>query len=316
MHVVLCVDQRVLPGLHVAAYSLLDRVNKSTGGIVHFHLFSDDLSDLEVAFLKVTLERTGNAYTLERHRVNPARFAGFPLLNGSLTTYYRLLVPEILEVDRFLYVDADTLCDVDVTPLRTLDLGNFSVAWVPEAPLSIAIDRAVAQQLGNRDDAYYFNAGVMLVDVGAWRAQQNTERALRYLINNHTQFHDQSALNYILHNRARHLDAQYNCIANHRPSWMVLRRPYGQIGRLVHFLDYPKPWSFLGELVHPHYRLWRSVFDKTALSEFRSWHSIPSRKWAFSLRALRSYKKSLKDRVLFGIFRRGWVRRVKGMEPF
>ena len=313
-HVVFCADRRVIPGLHVAAYSLLDRLDAGST-VPCIHLFSDNITDADLALLETTLARTGKAYILDRRRIDTARFAAFPLLNGSVATYYRLLVAQELEVDRFLYVDADTLCDVDTSHLRTLDLGDSPVAWVPEAPLSGAVDRHVAEQLGNRADESYFNAGVMLVNVPAWLSQRVTEDALQYLGGNPARFWDQSALNFILHGRARHLDARFNCIANQRPNWEALRRPYGQIGRLVHFLDYPKPWDFLGEMVHPNHALWRSVLDRTALADFRSWHPTPARKWPLSATAARNYKRLLKDRLLFGGYRRGWLRWVKGMNP-
>ena len=312
-HVVFCVDRRALPGMHVAAFSLLERINANVTGIVQFHLFSDDLSDVETGCLEASLDRTGKAFELIRHRIDPARFAGFPPLNGSFATYYRLLVPQALEVERFLYVDADTLCDVDVAPLRAFDLGDAPLAWVPEAPLSGAVDRHVAGQLGNRHDEFYFNAGVMLVNVPAWRSQRVTEDAMRYLAGNPARFWDQSALNFILHRRARSLDSRYNCIANLRPHWSVLRRPYGRIGRLVHFLDYPKPWDFLGEIVHPQHALWRSVLARTALRDFRSWQPTPARRLPLNSTAASNYKKAFKDRLLFTAYRHGWLRRVKGM---
>ena len=312
LHVVFCADRRALPGLHVAAFSLLARISAKGVGI-HFHLFSDDLGDADAALLQATLDFTGKAYTFNRHQIDPARFAGFPLLNGSLATYYRLMVPQTLEVERFLYVDADTLCDVDVAPLQTLDLSDSPVAWVPEAPLARAVDRLVAEQLGNGEKDFYFNAGVILVNVPAWRSQKVTEEAVRYMGANPARFWDQSALNYVLHGRARILDSRFNCIANQRPHWTVLRQPYGQIGRLIHFLDYPKPWDFLGEIVHPQYALWRSVLEKTALRNFRSWHPTPARRLPLNAAAALNYKKALKDRLLFTAYRRGWLSRVKGM---
>ena len=186
-------------------------------------------------------------------------------MNGSWATYYRLAVPQILDVERFLYVDADTLCDVDVSVLNMFDMGNAPAGLVPEAPLAGAMDRFVAGQLGNSPVEPYFNAGVILVNVAEWRRQRVTERAMEYITAHRPPFHDQSALNIILHGIAKSLDERFNCIANMRKHWPALRNPYGQTGVLVHFLDYPKPWDFMGELLHPQYRLWRSVRDRTAM---------------------------------------------------
>jgi hypothetical protein len=98
-----------------------------------------------------------------------------------------------------------------------------------------------------------------------------------------------------------------------RKNWPVLRKPFGQMDRLVHFLDYPKPWDFLGEFVHPQYGQWRSILDKTAMKHFRSWHATPSRKFPKTRKAWTGYKKALKDRLLFASYSRGWISKVKGV---
>jgi lipopolysaccharide biosynthesis glycosyltransferase len=214
---------------------------------------------------------------------------------------------------RVTLLQQSTLCDVDVSELNTLNLGHAPAGLVPEAPLAGAADRVVAMQLGNSPVEPYFNAGVILVSVAEWRQQRVTERAMEYLTSHYANYWDQSALNVVLHGNAKSLDEHFNCIANMRKHWPALKQSYGQSGRLVHFLDYPKPWDFLGEFVHPQYRLWRSVLNKTAMKDFRSWHATPSRKFPKTSRAWTGYKKALKDRILFAGYRSGWFRNVKGM---
>jgi lipopolysaccharide biosynthesis glycosyltransferase len=312
MHIIFCVDRRVLPGLHVAAYSLLDRIHPSAGD-THFSIFSDALHESDMALFQRTLNAIGKPFDLELRRLNPLSFAGFPKLNGNLATYYRLLAPQIVEVDRFLYVDADTLCDVDVSELLSFDMKSVPAAWVPEAPLSRAVDRDVAEQLGNDETGSYFNAGVMLVNVYEWRRQKVTENAMEYIARYRPVFHDQSALNCVLYHNAHVLDAKFNCMSNMRKNWPVLKQPYGSIGRFVHFLDYPKPWDCGAEMVHPQYRLWRAVLNRTAMKDFRSWHRTPARRFPRTSKAWKGYQKALKDRLLFAGYAKGWLRRIKGI---
>jgi lipopolysaccharide biosynthesis glycosyltransferase len=312
MHIIFCVDQGVVPGLHVAAYSLLDRIHPAAGD-THFSIFSDALHELDMVLLRRTLTATGKPFALELRRLDPVSLVGFPTLNGNFATYYRLFAAQIMEVDRFLYVDADTLCDVDVSELQAFDMKSAPVAWVPEAPLSRATDRNVAEQLGNDQTASYFNAGVMLVNVPEWRRQKVTENALEYIARYRPAFHDQSALNCVLYQNAQVLDAKFNCMSNMRRNWPILKQPYGNIGRFVHFLDYPKPWDCGAEMVHPQYRLWRTVLNRTAMKDFRSWHRTPARKFPRTSKAWSGYKKALKDRLLFAGYAKGWLRRIKGV---
>lgn len=312
MDIVFCADRRVLPGLHVAMYSLLNRIG-STVSETRFHLFNDDFDVADLELLRQTLSVTGKKFSLELRRVDAKLFANFPPLNGSYATYYRLMAVQTLPVERFLYVDADTLCDVDVGELNDFDFAGAPAALVPEAPLAGAADRFVAEQLGNSTTEPYFNCGVILVNVPEWRRQRVTERAMEYLATHHPTFWDQSALNVVLHGNARILDERFNCIANMRKHWPVLRLTGAPIERLVHFLDYPKPWDWLGEFVNPYHRLWRAALAKTALKNFRSWHNTPARKFPQTRKAWSGYKKLLKDRCLFAGYARGWLKRVKGV---
>jgi lipopolysaccharide biosynthesis glycosyltransferase len=313
MNIVFCADRSALPGLHVAAYSLLQHISPMVGQ-THFFVFSDELNESDLSLLRETLVSLNRPFVLEMHRVDKVLFSGLPSLNGSWATYYRLTVPQILSVDRFLYVDADTLCKMDVNGLNTFDLGQAPAGLVPEAPLAGAVDRFVAEQLGNSPVEPYFNAGVILVNVAEWRRQRVTERAMEYIAAHRPPFHDQSALNVVLHKNAVSLDERFNCIANMRKHWPTLRQGCVQTGRLIHLLDYPKPWDFLGEFVHPQYGLWRSVLDKTAMKDFRSWHATPSRNFPKTRKAWTGYKKAIKDRVLFAGYSQGWLKRVKGVQ--
>ncbi len=312
MNIVFCADRRVLPGLHVAMYSLLNRIGAAVAETRLF-LFSDELDGADLALLRQTLSAAGKKYTLDLRRVDAKLFDGFPPLNGSCAAYYRLVVPQALDVGRFLYLDADTLCDVDLSELNELDMLGAPAAFVPEAPLAGAVDRFVAEQLGNSPTEPYYNSGVMLVDVPEWRRQRVTERAMEYIAAQRPPFHDQSALNVVLRGNAVTLDERFNCIANMRKHWPALRRTGGSTNRLVHFVDYPKPWDLLGEFVNPHYRLWRSRLEKTALKDFRSWQNTPARKFPKTRKAWNGYKKSLKDRWLFAGYSHGWLKQVKGV---
>ena len=312
MNIVFCADHAVLPGLHVAAYSILDRISPSIEK-TQFYVFSDTLDESDIALLNQTLESLKKPYYLELRRIDPEQFKGYPSLNGSWATYYRLAVPRELKVDRFLYVDADTLCDVDVSPLSSLEMGWAPAALVPEAPLAGSVDRCVAEQLGNRPGEPYYNAGVCLVNRRAWIDQGITESALEYLQNNPAHYWDQSALNIVLHGKAISLDERYNTISNMRKNWIWLKQPYGQVNRLIHFLDYPKPWDIGAEFLHPQYQLWRQVLDRTAMRDFRSWLQAPERLLPQNKKWYSGYLKALKDRLLLTAYSQGVFTKVRGL---
>jgi lipopolysaccharide biosynthesis glycosyltransferase len=312
IHIVFCADRRVLPGLHVAAYSVVANHHDSKS-LVHVHVFSDSLTSADVALLNETLRGSGRPYLLEVHSVLASHFSRFPSMSGSWGTYFKLLLFQMLAVEHIIYIDVDTVCHLDVSDFLTLDLGYYPAGFVAETTIRDTPDRPLADRLPNDGDKPYLNAGVMVVNRKLWLERQVTERCMEFLQEATVLNHEQSALNYVLINDWQLLDARFNFISNWRKNWPSLCNESKLDGKLVHFLDNPKPWDFLGEFVHPQYGLWREVLDKTAMKGFRSWHATPSRKFPRTRKAWTGYKKVIKDRLLFAGYSRGWFKKVKGV---
>jgi lipopolysaccharide biosynthesis glycosyltransferase len=117
----------------------------------------------------------------------------------------------------------------------------------------------------------------------------------------------------VLHQGTIPIDERYNSLSNMRKHWPDLIKPLGQINRLIHFADYPKPWDFLGEMVHPNFSLWRKVLNQTAMPDFHSWDPLPSRRIPKTKASLLGYKKGLKDKLLFTLYSKGLFKKVKGI---
>lgn len=310
MDLVFCADRRVLPGLHAAARSALEHYG---GDELRITVFSDSLTGEDRDLLRATLDIPGKECRLEVRLLDARAFAGFGALDGSHAPYFRLHAAQVMEAERFVYLDVDTLCGLDLSALETVSLGGKPVGWVPEAPMSACADKGVRERFRS-GDGFYFNSGVMLVDAAEWKSRGITRRAMEYLASNSAEFWDQSALNVLLHHDSTVLEGRFNTISNMRGNWPTLKS--GVLPpRIIHFADHPKPWDLGGELVHPLHPLWRKVLDRTALAGFRSWHDTPARKWPSSAKAVAGYRKALKDRFLFLGYSRGLLPSVKGV-PF
>jgi len=312
MNIVFCADHAVLPGLHVAAYSLLDRISPSIDK-TQFYVFSDTLDESDIALLHQTLSPIKKGFSLELRRINADQFKKYPPLNNGWAAYFRIDVPRLLSVDRFLYVDTDIVCDMDVSGLVDFQMGDAPAALVPEAILSQAVDQYAARQLVNSTAQHYLNSGVMLINRPEWIDRKITELAMSYLKNHKVPYHDQSVLNIVFNGSARLLDERYNTISNMRKHWPKLLHPYGEVGCLVHLVDYPKPWDFLGELVHPQYQLCRQVLERTAMRDFRSWLQPAERLLPLNKNWYSGYPKALKDRLLLTAYSQGVFTKVRGL---
>ncbi|HRJ21645.1 MAG TPA: glycosyltransferase, partial [Bryobacteraceae bacterium] len=97
-----------------------------------------------------------------------------------------LLLPLILpeHLDRVLFIDADTLILDDLTSLTEVELGDSTLAAVPDAAIpSCGAPRGV--KTGSRyhipPGRPYFNAGILLMEIQRWRTRDLTPLALDYL---------------------------------------------------------------------------------------------------------------------------------------
>jgi lipopolysaccharide biosynthesis glycosyltransferase len=133
------------------------------------------------------------------------------------TTFQRLLVAALLPAGEPKAIWLD--CDV----LVAADLGRLWDEPMRGRPLLAARDMAVpfvSSRLGLPDhrargipaDAHYFNAGVMVLDLDAWREGDIAGRVLRDLTERASPplFWDQDALNAVLHAEWGAIDPRWN----------------------------------------------------------------------------------------------------------
>lgn len=163
-------------------------------------------------------------------------------------TYGRLVMHKFLprDLDRVLYIDGDTLVDIDVAPLAAERLQGHTLGAVLDIGRVLIGRREEAQQrLDLGADGDYFNAGMLLIDWQLWQERAVGARSLDALMSTPERFtqKDQCALNYICRRDWRPLDWRWN----YQPAAMV----HGGLDRaLFHFLGGRKPWR-TDHLRHP-----------------------------------------------------------------
>jgi lipopolysaccharide biosynthesis glycosyltransferase len=164
----------------------------------------------------------------------------------SKMTYARLLLPRLFPetVSRILYLDTDLLVLSDLAPLWQTDLNGYPFAAVPDFYYhthflreGLDPEKNRARYPGLPPVKEYFNAGVLLIDLGRWRKEGISEKALDYL-HRHAGLPnmDQDALNYVCPNLWKRLDLRWN-VQDH------IHRVIGDDAGIVHFVTKLKPWK-------------------------------------------------------------------------
>lgn len=277
--VAFCTDKFMETSLHVAAFSLLRNLRSDYNARLYFLLERFSAADIEC--LRRTLDSAGHPYTMKLLQADGSHaFAGFPRLHGNLAPYYRLLLPDLVDEDRLLYLDSDTRVDIDISPLFEHDMGQYPAGFVVSSTVDFALDREFQFSIGRSPDQPAFNSGVCLFNIVEWRRQNCSERVRSFgaahkkgLIS-----HDQSLLNALFADDCYRLDARYNI--NMGGTFGPHAQPPSGI---LHFVGNPKPWDLGATLVLPYARPWFDDLRRTAIPlrkrlswlNLRSWQRLP-----------------------------------------
>jgi lipopolysaccharide biosynthesis glycosyltransferase len=197
----------------------------------------------------------------------------------SIATYYRLLLADLLpgDLDKVIYLDCDLLIQGNLKELWQIDIGDHAVLAAQDLGVVKISDQYGLinyRELGISDNAKYFNAGVLVVNLEKWRTESIGLQILEYLQTHrqYIRFHDQDGLNAILAGKWQAIDCTWNqmpALRRNYKSWEdspLSREEYYQAmhrPQIIHFASSEKPWN---SLMHPHSRLYYYYLDQTA------WH--------------------------------------------
>jgi lipopolysaccharide biosynthesis glycosyltransferase len=143
--------------------------------------------------------------------------------------------------------------------------------------------------LGLDEEAKYFNCGVLLIDLQHWRALEITKKCFEFIEKYPRQLivADQTVLNWVFYeSQFLELDSSYN-IALYPTSKPVT--PVSAASKIFHFVGSPKPWDFLGEILHSNYSFFEGVLSKTALRRYKSYRGLTFSRAKRTLRLGRAY---------------------------
>lgn len=126
-------------------------------------------------------------------------------------TWYRIFLPDLVpDVERLIYLDSDLLVLDRLAPLWQTDLAGNHLGAVSNVFQHDHVDRPA--QIGLPSEQAYFNAGVLLMDLGAMRRDGCTERLRTFAVENASRlsWRDQDALNLVLGGSRLHLHPRWN----------------------------------------------------------------------------------------------------------
>lgn len=170
----------------------------------------------------------------------------------TIEAYMRFWIGDLFhEYDRALYLDPDIIVTGTIAELWDTNLVGRAVGAVP-IPGSTR-----PGLIGMAPDSPYFNSGVMLFDLHAWRQRQYRDLCLRCLKENPEKAidADQDILNLCLADDWFPLPFRWNVITPFYLPWHDLHLSLAEVeevrrdAKIVHFNGTAKPWRYRSE--HP-----------------------------------------------------------------
>jgi lipopolysaccharide biosynthesis glycosyltransferase len=292
---VLAADEHFAMPLAATVRSALE--NLSAGKRLQLYILDAGITDS-------TRQRLLRSWPADRCRVewlsvDASQLAGSPVSGHvNLVSYYRILIPRVLpsHVRRVIYLDSDLIVRSDLAHLWAHELNGHPCLAVQDCSAPY-IDSAVGapnfaachsyigchepvpnhRALGLNPRAQYFNAGILLMDLDAWRREDLSDRLLACLRDQrkHVRWWDQYALNVVLNERWGAIDARWNQGSHiyRYPSWQ--QSPYDRSSYLqqrddpyiIHFTTRHKPWR--PSCKHPLRSLFFECVERTEWAGYR-----------------------------------------------
>lgn len=209
-------------------------------------------------------ERLARSWSPELSEVNwvtldAERLKSLPVWGRmSLGTYQRLLMGDFLpaSLQRVAWLDCDLIVRADLGGLWDAPMHGATILAAQDLVIPFigsSFGVAGREEFGISSAAPHFNAGVMLVDLERWRAEDVASRAFDYLERYREEiwFWDQEALNAVLAERWGKLDPRWNQIESvagrsfFHPEHIdpEAHRQLAADPWIIHYAGSLKPWS-------------------------------------------------------------------------
>jgi lipopolysaccharide biosynthesis glycosyltransferase len=230
MDVLFCFDQNYEQHFGVAVTSLLLH-NPEQVQTVHI------ITERPSFKLKQQLSQLSAQYhvAIEIHEIESQQLEALKI-NDHFTPaiYYRLMAANVLPptLSKVLYLDADLVVTGAIDELYQTDVSGYSVAACGSKVVT------TKQRLNLQGD-YYFNSGVMLINLEEWRRNDTGMKAIA-LVRDQPQrikYADQDALNILIDGNFYQLDHKWNTLVD------LDQRKYPTAESvIIHFVGSLKPW--------------------------------------------------------------------------
>jgi lipopolysaccharide biosynthesis glycosyltransferase len=187
----------------------------------------------------------------------------------SIGTLFRLLIPEVLFLDKAIYLDCDVVVNMDIRELWEISVDDCALAGVLDRPADKPYrwisPKAFRLKRMGCDPAAYINAGVLSMNLSRMRKEYNLVQESVPWFSRHkhyTDTADQDLINAHFRGDIKIIDGRFNnCHVSMSANFCNDVNDEWIANSILHAILVPKPWEALkGSVVD---RLYWRIFLKT-----------------------------------------------------
>lgn len=276
-HIAFCVNNEYANYIRPVIKSII-RFHENDRDKYVINILSDNVSIKNRHVLKEMVNNLNNI-NIVFHIIDDQKLKNLKKGNWTIHTWYRILLPEILpnDIDRVLYLDADTLVLTNLSHLFKINMKHKSIA--ASIDYQNLFDYAF-ERCGYEKSKGYVCAGVMMINLDYWRANKITDRIIKWAKANEGKIKnpDQDAINYICRDSKIILPMRYgfmNCFVTNP---VFRQNGYDeQIDEcietpvIIHYCSTP-PWykEYRKHLLHDEWEKYNRMLDKPVKRHYQA----------------------------------------------
>ncbi len=213
MKVVFCVDDNYAQHFGVTLASLLK--NCSENAVPEVYVIDGGLSD--DSKLKIESLVSIKPFSIQYVPISGEMLQHFPMTIAHISpiTYARLILPSLLpDLEKVLYLDTDVIIDDDVSHLYYQSMNSETLV---SAVLDPGIPADYLPSIGMDPTAFYFNAGILMMNLKAMR-ELDFENKCTLFLHGHKgvlSFQDQDILNAVCAGHVSWISPRYNLLQHY-----------------------------------------------------------------------------------------------------
>lgn len=204
--VVLITDANYMDFTRVAINSA--KQTKCPASQYNFYVMTLGVSEADTAALKALAGENVTVSVLPQEEVDLFYIRDTHVSKTSLLKYY--IARALPQLDKVLYIDSDILVLHDLTQLYNTDISGKYLAAVKDP--SWFFENMHVVELNLEDRGFYFNSGVMLMNLKKFREDGLEAKLEDYTNNNFRTYMDQDALNVVVGNDVALLPFEANAM--------------------------------------------------------------------------------------------------------